>query len=111
MELSQGPPFGPREKRVAYNEARARDINEQKAEWLDRGHESLGFLCECWQNDCGEHIRLSAEEWDRVRAQPNRFAVVPGHIAGEFETVIEEHSRFWLVEKHGEAGDTAEKLA
>jgi hypothetical protein len=111
VEIPPDPPFGPREKRVAYNEAKARDVNERKAEWLERGHESLGFQCECWREDCAEHIRLSAEQWEKARARPNRFAVAPGHIAGEFETVIEEHPEFWLVEKHGEAGETAEKLA
>ena len=111
VEIPTEPPFGSREKRVAYNEATARDINERKAEWLDRGHDSLGFFCECWQTDCPEHIRLSAEEWEKARAQPNRFAIAPGHIAGEFEIVIEEHPGFWLIEKQGEAGETAEKLA
>ncbi|HEY7267499.1 MAG TPA: hypothetical protein VH501_07365 [Solirubrobacterales bacterium] len=111
MELPLEPPFGNREKRVAYNEAKAREINEQKAEWLERGHASLSFNCECYRDDCGERIRLSAEEWERARAEPNRFAVAPEHVAGEFETVVETGTRFWLIEKKGEAGEEAEKLA
>jgi hypothetical protein len=36
---------------------------------------------------------------------------VPGHIAAEHETVVKEYSHFWLIEKHGEAGEVAEELA
>jgi hypothetical protein len=111
VELPIEPPFGSREKRVAYNEAKAREINEQKSEWLDRGHDSLSFNCECWQDDCSERIRLSEEEWEKARAKPSRFAVAPEHVAGEFEAVLEEHPDFWLIEKKGEAGEEAAKLA
>jgi hypothetical protein len=111
VDLPSQPPFGPREKRIAYNEARSRDINEHKAEWLDRGHESVGFLCECWQADCREHIRLSVNEWNEARGRPNRFAVAPGHVEGEIERVVEEHPHFWLIEKQGEAGEMARKMA
>jgi hypothetical protein len=111
VELPVEPPFGNREKRVAYNEAKAREINEQKAEWLERGHDSLAFRCECYRDDCAERIRLTAEEWERARAEPNRFAVAPEHLHGEFETVVEDHPHFWLIEKKGEAGEEAAKLA
>ena len=46
-----------------------------------------------------------------VRAEPNRFAVAPHHVADDVEAVVEKHSRFWLVEKLGEAGEVAEELA
>jgi hypothetical protein len=37
--------------------------------------------------------------------------VAPGHVAPEAEAVIEKHPHFWLVEKTGEAGESAEELA
>ena len=43
-----------------------------------------------------------------VRAEPNRFAVAPYHVADDVEAVVKKHSRFWLVEKLGEAGEVAE---
>ena len=46
-----------------------------------------------------------------ARSRANRFVVAPGHVVADFETVVEEHPHFWLIEKHGEAGDEAESLA
>jgi hypothetical protein len=46
-----------------------------------------------------------------VRSRPNRFAVAPDHVADNIEAVVEERSRFWLVEKYGKAGQVAEELA
>ncbi len=70
-----------------------------------------GFRCECWQEECTERIPLSGEQWTMVRAEPNRFAVAPGHVAEEFEAVIREFPRFWVVEKLGRAGKIAEQLS
>jgi hypothetical protein len=58
-----------------------------------------------------ELIALSGEEWRIVRAQPNRFAVAPGHVAENFEAVMSEFPHFWMVEKFGKAGELAEELA
>jgi hypothetical protein len=108
---SSPPPFGSREERIAYNEAWCRHLNERKAKWMQRGDPAAGFRCECWQVDCNERIPLSGTEWEEVRSEPNRFAVAPGHIAADLEVVIKKHPNFWLVEKHGEAGEVAKKLA
>ena len=48
---------------------------------------------------------------EEARSRPNRFAVAPGHVAGDLEVVVKEYPHFWLIEKHGEAGEVAEKLA
>jgi hypothetical protein len=105
------PPFGSREERIAYNESWCRSLNERKAEWMKGSHPVAGFRCECWQVDCEERILLSGREWNEVRSQANRFAVAPDHVAAEMEVVVDEHPRYWLVEKRGEAGEVAEKLA
>jgi hypothetical protein len=98
-------------ERVAYNEAWCRDLNERKAEWMKSGHPTAGFRCECWRLDCGARIQLTGSEWEKIRAQPNRFAVAPDHVAIGVELVVEEHPGFWIVEKRGEAGEVAEGLA
>jgi hypothetical protein len=105
------PPFGSREERIAANEAWSRRLNERKAEWINDGYLAAGFRCECWEPECGVRIRLSGNEWEKVRSRPNRFAVAPGHISADIETVVEEQPHFWIVDKQGEAGDVAEKLA
>jgi hypothetical protein len=104
-------PTGSRERRIAFNEDFSRNLNKRKAEWIESGQVAAGFRCECWKVDCGERIQLSIREWHEVRSRSNRFAVAPGHIAGEDETVVKEYPHHWLIEKHGEAGNTADELA
>ena len=104
-------PFGSREERIAHNEAWSRSLNARRAEWVSGRDEMTGFRCECWRGDCPERILLSGEDWKMVRAEPNRFAVAPGHVAEDLETVVQEFSGFWLIEKLGEAGEIAEELA
>ena len=111
MSDSSGPPSGSRERRIAFNEAFCRDLNERKAQWIESGQVVAGFRCECWQVDCSERLQISSREWHEVRSRSNRFAVVPGHIAAEHEAVVKEYPHLWLIEKHGEAGDVAEELA
>ena len=100
-----------REDRIAHNEDWCRDLNERKAEWIKAGQLAAGFRCECAVVDCDERIKLSGSQWKETRAQGNRFAVTPGHVVAEFETVVKEYPHFWLIEKHGEAGDEAEASA
>jgi hypothetical protein len=111
MADSLQPPSGSREQRLAYNEDFCRTLNERKAEWINAGQSSAGFRCECGEMDCGVRIQLSGEEWKQARSRPNRFAVAPDHFAPDIEAVIEKHPHFWLVEKRGEAGEVAKKLA
>jgi hypothetical protein len=99
-----------REERLAYNEDWCRDLNERKAEWMKNGQPAAGFRCECWRVDCGARMPLSGREWQEVRSRANRFAVAPGHTAGDAEEVVKEYQHFWIVEKYGEAGEVAEKL-
>jgi hypothetical protein len=96
-------------ERIAHNESFFRDLNERKAEWLKRGLQAAGFRCECWQMDCVARIPLSGQEWEEVRSRATRFAVAPGHIAAEHEQVITRYPNFWIIEKHGEAGEVAAK--
>ena len=104
-----------REERIAENEAFCRDLNRSKDDWLRSGLQAAGFRCECWRIDCVVRLRLSKEEWQEVRARPERFAVAPGHVATVVEPgveeVVKEYEHFWIVEKRGEAGEIAAKRA
>jgi hypothetical protein len=111
MAESLQPPFGSREERLAYNEDFCRTLNERKAEWINAGQPTAGFRCECGLLDCGVRIQLSADAWKQARSRPNRFAVAPDHVVPDIEVVVEKQPHFWLVEKQGEAGEMAKKLA
>lgn len=100
-------------ERLARNEAAFRAVNEQISD-IARSYRDTDtdfeFLCECSTVGCRTVIALSLPEYDRVRARPDGFAIAPGHDQPAIERVIEKHSRFWLVEKIGEAGEIARRL-
>ena len=98
-----------RKRRMAQNEALARRINDRIEYQRPRNGESADtFMCECVQVDCGGALDLSIEEYARVRAQPRRFHVLPGHEEPAVESTVEIYAGYLVVEKHGEAGRTAE---
>jgi hypothetical protein len=104
-----------RRNRVAKNEALIRSLNERVKEiaepFLEVGgtteSERVAFVCECGREGCYETIDLLVAEYERARAQPTRFVVVPGHEVPEVERVVSREERFALVEKHAEESDIA----
>src|SRR6266542_1206836 len=53
-------------------------------EWIreDEGNQLVGeydFCCECQDETCIGVLRLTAEEYESVRTEASRFAVLPGH--------------------------------
>ena len=111
LDMQGDKPIRTREERIARNEDWSRSLNERHAQVVGGRDAAAGFRCECWHEECTERMPLSGEEWNMVRAEPNRFAVAPGHVAEEFEAVVKEFPHFWMVEKFGEAGEIAEELA
>ena len=67
------------------------------------------FLCECEDPGCRQVLRLTIDEYEAVRAHPRRFIVAPDHPTGHAR-VVERHEGFVIIEKLGEAGETAEEL-
>jgi len=69
------------------------------------------WVCECADEDCAERIWMSLDEYETLRANPTHFAVFPGmtHVVPDVEAVVERHEHFWVVEKLGEAAETAEE--
>ena len=111
MDDSFQPPGGSREERVAYNESWGRDLNRVRAQLLGRGETEVGFRCECEEVSCTEVLPLGSQEWRRVRSNPRRFLVAPHHVAEDIECVVSRQDAYWVVEKIGEAGVEAERLA
>ena len=100
-----------RSARLAENEAVFRAANEAiEANIGAGGSEQRPYLCECGVASCFERVALTREEFEAVRAYPARFFVSPGHedlTAGE--VVIEESSRFTVVEKRGDEREVVER--
>ena len=93
-------------ERQARNEALMREVNEQISAlgqgavgWADPGH-TFDFQCECGQNEgCHGRIPMTLAEYERVRSQRDRFAVLPGHQTEEIEYVVEQDERYLIVDK------------
>ena len=88
--------------RQARNEAVLREVNERLDDVAGRGGalDLFEFHCECGTDPfCGELVTMTLEEYDGVRAQDDRFAVVPGHETPEIERVVVRHERFLVVDK------------
>jgi hypothetical protein len=99
------------EETRAKNEATFRDANERirAAELrLDPPLERVPYLCECDDVLCTEPIRLTAEEYERIRGDGDTFLVVPGHSSRG--GVIEEHEHYFVVRKEDRGGEVARAL-
>jgi hypothetical protein len=98
-------------KRVARNESLFRSVNEAIAKHVFHDPaDSAGpwlFFCECADVTCAERVRLTRERYAFVRAEPDRFVLLPEHVSPAFERVLEQGDGFAIVEKLGEAGREA----
>jgi hypothetical protein len=93
-----------RARRAGENEALFRHVNEQIRE-LDRklavdAGETYEFVCECGNNECVDRIELSIGEYERIHADPARFAVIDGHEDTSVESIVERHQGYSVVRKH-----------
>lgn len=97
-----------RDERTARNEALLREVNErihdvgQRLQVLPDNGE-LDFLCECGRPACAMVVHMPAADYQRVRADNDRFVVVPGHEDATIERVVERHASFFVVDKRPEA--------
>lgn len=99
------------QRRIAKNETSFRDINERLESGLRQVRntpELLEFICECGRRDCEEHVRLTFEEYEAVRRDSRRFAVVPGHVFPDTEHVVGGNERYEVVEKFGAAVEVSD---
>jgi hypothetical protein len=81
---------------------RIRALDEGAAGWADP-EQLFAFQCECGKtNGCDDRLQMSLAEYERVRSQRDRFAVVPGHQADDIEQVVEQNDRFLIVDKRDE---------
>jgi hypothetical protein len=98
-------------ERQARNEDLIRQVNE-RIERVDREADARGwvpeeryfdFHCECGRGEaCEGRLRMTIEEYELVRRQDDRFAVLPGHEDADIERVVEANERFVVVDKRDE---------
>ena len=103
-----------RTERVGVNEALFREVNER----IDRLHDELGgansfeIVCECGDASCIERFNITSGEYEDLRRDVHRFALVPGHEQPEFERVVETRRAYLVVEKTDPgAARAAERMA
>jgi hypothetical protein len=98
-------------ERIARNEATFRRINED----IERGRDAdddttlVGFVCECGSVECGRLIELTPAEYEQIRQDPYRFAIVQGHEIATVERVVERHVRYAVVRKLETTGAIAKE--
>jgi 5-bromo-4-chloroindolyl phosphate hydrolysis protein len=89
-------------RRVGLNEAIFREVNEQ-IETLNRDfgteERTMTAVCECADGDCTDRLQISVSAYERVRADPRRFVIIPGHELAEFEAVVESTEEYDIVQK------------
>ena len=72
-------------------------LNESFSVFTERGE----WICECLDPACAGKMEMSTAEYERLREDPNSFAVLPGHELVDVEKVIERNERFLVVSKLG----------
>lgn len=91
-----------RQRRVGRNEAIFRHVNERLSdlnETLVAFTDKMQIVCECGDGGCIERISMTVEQYEALRADSRRFAVVKGHELPGVETVVETHDAYAVVEK------------
>ena len=103
-------------ERVARNDARFRESNEKLAAVADSLELDEGqlrpFLCECADLGCTAILQLTRAEYEAVRRTPTHFIIEAGHVrhGNGWARVVEEHDRYTIEEKVGEAAEIAASL-
>jgi hypothetical protein len=101
-----------RTRRIGENEALFREVNE-RVEGLNTSFatitERMSIVCECAHIDCVALLSITLEDYRRLRSDSATFAVVPGHVIPDVESVVEERDGYQVIRKH--AGGPAELAA
>lgn len=84
-------------KRLEHNEAVFRAINEEIDDASNGG--ARAYVCECADASCSETIRLTQAEYRAVRADPDRYVLIPGHEVAGLEDIVQREPDHLVVEK------------
>ena len=102
-----------RQRRLAVNEALARDVNrfvdDVASGWYEP-HEPIEFRCECSREVCDEPVRLTRDDYVAVHDDPRAFVLVPGHENLEIQEVAGRVADYMVVRKIGPGAQVAEEM-
>jgi hypothetical protein len=91
-----------------------RMVNERITAWPERqaapASEKLMFYCECADPKCFDRVYLTAPEYEAIRDDSTRFAVVDGHVFPEAERVVAEPDGYEVVEKNDDLRGLLERI-
>jgi len=109
-------PVNPSPDRIVWTQSLFREINDRvKPQDLALLREDpdalLGFVCECGSRRCTELMLMTLDEYERLRTEPTRFAVLPNHHFDQVERILERNERFFLIEKIGHTAEIASERA
>lgn len=92
--------MGDKETRMAETEALFREVNEGIAAAAERfDADEAEFVCECSDASCAHRVEVRLDEYERVRADPTHFLLVPGHEAVHVERIVRHRGGYAVVEK------------
>ena len=87
-------------QRLIHNEHVFRAVNEEVQALENHFGTTEGrFVCECSDVHCATTIALSLGDYGRVRSDPYRYVVLPGHETDAVEDVVERHDGYIVVRK------------
>jgi hypothetical protein len=102
-----------REERIGLNEAVFREVNERiegLAETFDLKTQSLDLVCECGDAACEKRLSMTRAEYEELRSDAHQFAVHPGHVFPDVESVVARQKGYDVVRKsHGVPERIAER--
>jgi hypothetical protein len=88
-----------RGERAGRNQRRFGEATTQVLTVREPGFPVIEFVCECVDLDCCERIRMTGEEYRRVRIRTTRFAVAVGHAGPRrLERLVRGCERYEVVE-------------
>jgi hypothetical protein len=98
-----------RRVRAAQNQSVFRAVNERINELAEQWAATTPpmFVCECFKDDCAEHVPIPLDRYEQVRQEPTRFVVLPGHEDLDVEVVVDKTDRYLVVRKIGAGAGVA----
>jgi len=61
--------------------------------------ETADLVCECADFGCFATLKVPVGEFERIKSDRRHFIVCPGHVCSEFESIVERHDAYVVVEK------------
>ena len=96
---------------MAQNEATSREMNEKiEQAHADSPEDYFRIVCECGRSDCERVIAITIPEYEALRSDARRFAVVRTHVIPDVEDIVRDTDRYTVVRKQeGTPAEIAEE--